>query len=323
MDAAQALKRWLFKLRGTEPAPIVLTQRRVFVLPTRPGLLYAASLGVMFLGAINYNLSLGYALIFLLAGLGAVTILHTFRNLVQLEISPGRAEPVFAGETAHFGLSLFNRRGDGRHALLLHLGDNAGVATDVAGHAAATVQLPLATLRRGWLRPGRVTLETRYPLGLIRAWSYAEPDMRCLVYPAPEPDAPPLPLTGAGESGGLRSGRGTEDFSGLRGHQPADPPRHIAWKAVVRQGGIGPLLTKQFAGASAALLWLDWHELPPNLGTEARLSRLTRWLIDAQAQGLGYGLRLPGREIAPSQGERHFHACLEALALYGQEQTKT
>lgn len=319
MDAALAFKRWLFRLRGPETAPIVLTQRRVFVLPTRPGLLYAASLGVMLLGAINYNLSLGYALIFLLTGLGIVAILHTFRNLVQMEISPGRAEPVFAGETAHFGLTLFNRRSDGRYALALRLGENRMVTTDVPERAPATVQLPLATARRGWLRPGRITLETRYPLGLVRAWSYVEPDMRCLVYPAPEPNAPPLPLAGAGESGGLRSGRGTEDFSGLRGHQPADPPRHIAWKAVVRQGGIGPLLTKQFAGASAALLWLDWNDLPPTFGTEARLSRLTRWLIDAQSEGLAFGLRIPGKEIPPAQGERHFQSCLEVLALHGEE----
>ena len=318
MDATLAFKRWLFRLRGPEPAPILLTQRRVFVLPTRPGLLYAASLGVMLVGAINYNLSLGYALVFLLAGLGVVAILHTFRNLVQLEISPGRAEPVFAGETAHFGLSLFNRRLDGRYALMLHLGDDRTVAVDIAEQGAATVQLPLAAIRRGWLHPGRITLETRYPLGLVRAWSYIEPDMRCLVYPAPEPDAPPLPPAGAGESGGLRSGRGTEDFSGLRGHQPADPPRHIAWKAVVRQGGIGPLLTKQFAGASAARLWLDWNDLPPTLGTEARLSRLTRWLIVAESEGLTFGLRIPGKEIPPGQGGRHFQSCLEALALYGE-----
>lgn len=319
MEAAAAFKRWLFRLRGPEPAPIVLTQRRVFVLPTRAGLVYALCLFVMLLGSINYNLSLGYALTFLLAGLGVVALLHTFRNLAQLEISPGRAEPVFAGETAHFGLSLRNTRNDGRYALALRLDGGRSVAVDVPERGIAAVLLPFAATRRGWLRPGRVTLETRYPLGLVRAWSYAEPDMRCLVYPAPELNAPPLPPAGVGESGGLRSGKGAEDFFGLRSHQPADPPRHIAWKAVVRQGGIGPLLTKQFAGASAAQLWLDWNELSPALGTEARLSRLSGWLVEAQAEGLAFGLRLPGKELPPAQGERHFHACLEALALHGQD----
>lgn len=314
MQAVASFKRWLFRLYGPEAAPIVLTQRRVYVLPTRAGLAYAASLGLMLVGAINYNLSLGYALTFLLAGLGLVALLHTFRNLVQLEISPGRVESVFAGDMAHFGLRLLNRRHIGRYAIGLHLEGGDTISTDLAADATTSVCLPLPTRRRGWLRPGRVTLETRYPLCLVRAWSYVEPDMRCLVYPRPETAAPPLPLSARGESGGAHSGKGTEDFSGLRTHQPADSPRHVAWKAVAREQ---PLLTKQFAGASDAQVWLDWGELPPDLGIEARLSRLTRWLIDANAQGLAYGLSLPGKTVPLGQGARQFQDCLEALALHG------
>ena len=314
MQAVASFKRWLFRLYGPEAAPIVLTQRRVYVLPTRAGLAYAASLGLMLIGAINYNLSLGYALIFLLSGLGLVALLHTFRNLVQLEIAPGRVESVFAGDMAHFGLRLLNRRNMGRFAISLNFAGGAAMTTDLAADATTSVNLPLPTRRRGWLRPGRVTLETRYPLCLVRAWSYVEPDMRCLVYPRPEASAPPLPLSATGESGGVRSGKGTEDFSGLRTHQPADSPRHVAWKAVAREQ---PLLTKQFAGTSTAQVLLDWNELPPDLGVEARLSRLTRWLIDAHARGLAYGLNLPGKKIPLGQGARQFQDCLEALALHG------
>jgi uncharacterized protein (DUF58 family) len=314
MQAVASFKRWLFRLYGPEAAPIILTQRRVYVLPSGAGLTYAAALGLMLIGAINYNLSLGYALIFLLVGLGLAALLHTFRNLVQLEISPGRAEPVFAGDLAHFGLQLLNRRKQGRFAVSLNLAGGEAVATDLAADATTPVNLPLPASRRGWLRPGRVTLQTRYPLCLVRAWSYVEPDMRCLVYPRPEASAPPLPLSATGESGGSRTGKGTEDFSGLRKHQPADSPRHVAWKAVARGQ---PLLTKQFTGASTAQVWLDWNELPPDMDIEARLSRLTRWLIDAHAQGLSYGLCLPGKAIPLDQGTRQFQDCLEALALHG------
>jgi len=314
MQAVASFKRWLFRLYGPEAAPIVLTQRRVYVLPTGAGLTYAAALGLMLIGAINYNLSLGYALIFLLAGLGLTALLHTFRNLVQIEISPGRAEPVFAGESAHFGLQLLNRRKQGRFAINLNLVGGDAISTDMAADAVTSVNLPLSTHQRGWLRPGRVTLQTRYPLCLVRAWSYVEPDMRCLVYPRPEASAPPPPLSASGEAGGSRSGKGTEDFSGLRTHQPADSPRHVAWKAVARGQ---PLLTKQFTGASTVQVWLDWNALPPDLGVEARLSRLTRWLLDAHAQGLSYGLCLPGRTIPLDQGTRQFQDCLEALALHG------
>ena len=314
MQATASFKRWLFRLYGPEAAPIILTQRRVYVLPTKAGLTYAAALGFMLIGAINYNLSLGYALIFLLAGLGLVALLHTFRNLVQLEISPGHVEPVFAGDMAHFSLQLLNRRNQGRFSINLRFEGGGAVLTDPAASASTSVRLPLPTSRRGWLHPGRITLETRFPLCLVRAWSYVEPEMRCLVYPRPEKSAPPLPLSAAGESGGSRSGLGTEDFAGLRSHQLADSPRHIAWKAVARGQ---PLLTKQFAGASTTQVWLDWFEMPPELGIEARLSRLTRWLIDAHAQGLAYRVRLPGKEIPLSMGARHYQDCLEALALYG------
>jgi uncharacterized protein (DUF58 family) len=314
MQAVASFRRWLFRLYGPEPAPIVLTQRRVYVLPTAAGMAYAAALGLMLIGAINYTLSLGYALIFLLGGLGLVTLLYGFRNLVQIEVSPGRVEPVFAREMAHFSLQMRNRRGLARYAISVRLDGGQPILTDLAAEATTVICLPMPARRRGWLRPGRVTLETRYPLCLVRAWSYVEPDMRCLVYPRPDPSAPPLPLSASSETGGARAGMGSEDFSGLRTHQPADSPRHVAWKAVARGQ---PLLTKQFAGASAGQVWLDWNRLPPDLGVEARLARLARWLIDANTQGLAYGLRLPGREIPPGQGARQLQDCLEALALYG------
>lgn len=314
MQAVASFKRWLFRLYGPEASPIILTQRRIYVLPTRAGLAYAGSLGLMLIGAINYNLSLGYALIFLLAGLGLVALLHTFRNLVELEISPGRVEPVFAGDTAHFGLQLHNRRKLQRFAIWLNLQGGASVKSDLPADTTTSLSLPLPTHRRGWQRPGRVTLETRYPLCLVRGWSYVEPDMRCLVYPRPEAFPPPLPLSAAGEAGGSRTGQGAEDFFGLRAHQLSDSPRHVAWKAAARGQD---LLTKQFSGASTAQVWLDWNDLPPDLDIEARLSRLTRWLIDAHARGLAYGLRLPGKEIPLGQGAVQFQDCLEALALHG------
>jgi uncharacterized protein (DUF58 family) len=308
---------WALRVRPPEPSPVVLGQRRVYVLPTRAGLGYAAALLVMLLGAINYNLSLGYVLTFLLAGLGVTAILHTFRNLVRLSIAPGRAPPVFAGEMASFHLIL---RGIGgpldRRAIRLWLPDGAATQVDVAGGDSADACLRLAATGRGWLALPRVGLETTYPLGLVRAWAYCAPDFRCLVYPQPVAKAPPLPY-GAGESGQRHSGgRGSDDFAGLRGHQPADPPRHVAWKIAARQGHDAPLLTKQFDGAASARLWLDWAALA-GLDVEPRLSTLTRWALDADAAGLDWGLRLPGTSLAPGHGPAHLRAALSSLALYG------
>ncbi len=307
--------RWALRVRPPEAAPIVLTQRRIYVLPTRAGLAYATALGVILLGAMNYNLSLGHALVFLLAGLGVVAILHTFRNLALISIRPGRCEPVFAGSLAQFELVLANQRLDARTSLRLFFNDEAPIEVDIGPQASTVATLDAPAARRGWLPMPRVTIETTWPLGLVRAWSYAVPDLICLVYPTPATKAPPLPWRGESARGSVREGSGADDFSGLRNHQAADPPRHVAWKAVARQQD-GPLLTKLFSGAAAQQLWLDWEGLPTALDTEQRLSVLARWMIDADAAGLAWGLRLPGIRLAPDNGPAQLAAGLRALALH-------
>lgn len=314
----QRFYRWALRGRAPEAVPVILTQRRVFVLPTRAGLAYAGSLVVMLVGAINYNLSLGHAFVFLLAGLGIATILATFRNLAQLRIMPGRAEPVFAGGHALFGLVLHNPRPGERPCLRLQAGDGPPLVIDVPGKDCAEARLPVPAIRRGWLNLPRVTLETTYPLGLVRAWAYAAPALTCLVYPQPALNAPPLPLGSGDHQGGLRRTGGSDDFSGLRSHQPADPLQHVAWKAAARHPD-GELLTKMFAGESAETLWLDWDALPRDLDDETRLSLLARWVCDAHGAGLNWGLRLPRKTLAPTGGEAHYHRCLQALALHGQD----
>jgi uncharacterized protein (DUF58 family) len=309
----QFLSRWLFRLRGPEPAPIVLNQRRVFVLPTRAGLAFGATVILLLIGSINYFLSLGYVLTFHLAGLGIVAIVHAFRNLVRLEIAPGRCEPVFAGDTAAFPLFIRNSRPDPRLGLELHLHHGKSVVVDIPGHTSIKTEIPVAAHRRGWQHLDRVTLETTFPLSLIRAWSYVHPDMRCLVYPAPEREAPPLPLGSDGLRGSQVQPSGNDDFASLRPHQPSDSPRQIAWKVAARDG---PLLTKQFAGNATGSVRLDWLRMDSRLDAEARLSRLAAWVLTANASQTAFSMRLPGVEFPTSSGESHVRRCLEALALY-------
>jgi uncharacterized protein (DUF58 family) len=302
----------LMPRKEPEPGVVFLSQRRVYILPTRQGLTFSLALLVMLLGSINYNLSLGYLLTFLLTGVGIVSILHTFRNLAHLYISPGRAEAVFSGENAHFQLHIENRSRNGRFAIVLN---RSGALTqcDIPAQGTASVTLDIPTTRRGLLPLGRVTFDTRYPLGLLRAWSYVSPDLSCLVYPKPDTSRLPPPQAEADSGDTVALGSGTDDFFGLRPYQAGDSPRHIAWKASMREG---PLLTKQFSGRAAAQLWFDWKDLPYGLDPEARLSRLTRWVLLANARGIAFGLRLPGVEMPMGMGEAHGLACLRALALH-------
>ena len=301
-----------FGPRVAEPGTVFLVQKRVYILPTRAGLAFAVALAVMLIGSINYNLSLGYILTFLLGSMALVAILHTFRNLVHLRVTPGRVDPVFAGETAWFELFLENRSAYERCSIALwHEGKPT--RCDVASQRGTTLSVPIAAQKRGWLMPGRITVDTRFPVGLLRAWSYVRPDVRCLVYPTPDDSPMPLPDPAGGSGEKRVTGGGSDDFAGLRAYQAGDSPRHIHWKAAARGQG---LQTKVFSGRAAAELWLDWSTLPANMGLEAKLSRLTHWVLAADRDGLRYGLRLPGVALVPEAGEAHRLACLRELALY-------
>lgn len=307
------LERWLFRLRGAESGSIVLAQRRIFILPSGYGIAYVGALLLMLTGSINYNLSLGFVLTFLLGALGVNSILHTFRNLARLRISPGRAPPVFCGEVARFALVFDNPGALDRYSIGVTRDGRHETYLDVPAARSASVQVAIPAVRRGVLKPGRLTVFTRFPLGLCYAWAYADLDMRCIVYPRPDPLAVPLPLPAADAGRGVAHGAGREDFAGLRSYHPGDSPRHIAWKAAARGQD---LLTKQFSGHADTELWLDWQSTPPALGGEARLSRLARWVLDAHARGLSFGLRLPGLALPPAPGDAQRERCLEALALF-------
>lgn len=311
---------WLFQLRDVEPGEVFLNRRRVFIVPTGPGIGFAALLVVLLVGSTNYTLGLGFALTFVLAMCGMVDMLYTFRNLAYLHLAPGACGPVFAGDEARFELRVFNRSKLDRYAVwidFLQAGEPRH-PLDVPSHTSSAVTLACPTERRGYLAAPRVRLLTRFPLGLFRAWSYWQPDSRVLVYPFPEPGAPPLPIAGIAAMDGV--GRaGHDDFAGVRSYQPGDSMRHLAWRQIARLDPSlgGQIVTKHFEGGARAELVLDFDALPGSMHTELRLSRMTRWVLDAEQRAVPYALRLGALSIAPSCGAAHSAACLRALALFG------
>lgn len=316
--ACAALKNraleWMFQWRGPERGSIVLVQRRVFILPTRQGLLFAGVILLMLIGSLNYDLSLGFVLTFLLGATGIQSMLHTFRNLANLHISPGRVDPVFAGEDARFRIRITNHARVHRYSLGITRDREVANYVDVPPGSETTAVVAIPALRRGWLRPGRLTLFTLFPVGLFRAWSYADLDMNCLVYPAPATPGLPLPPPRGGGGNGGAQGHGHDEFSGLRQYRPGDSPRHVAWKAVARGT---TMLTKQFSGLVDAELRLDWDILPAAMDVEQRIAHLTRWVLEADQGGMAYGMRLPAANIPVGAGPAHRAECLRRLALHG------
>jgi uncharacterized protein (DUF58 family) len=310
-------RRAVFQPRGAEQGDVFLNQRRVFVLPTSPGLALVVMLAALLLGSINYSLSLGFALTFLFAGVAWVGMFYTFRNLAHLTLRPARVDPVFAGQIAEFHVMLVNQHRYDRYAIDLNADQQfAATSADAPSLGSVTVMVPVKVLRRGYQPMPRITLATTFPIGLWRSWSYWQPDLRALVYPEPAPPGEPLPVNqGEGQDGESHSGPGSEDYAGIRPYAAGDVVRHLAWKAMARSPS-DALLTKMFSGAAQRELWLDLSQVGGHLGLENGLSLMTRWVLDCEAGDSLYGLRLPGVEFAPARGEAHRQRCLEALALY-------
>jgi len=289
---------------------IVLTRRRIYILPTYYGVLFAMLLMLLLVGATNYNNSLGFVLTFLLTSIGLVSIIHTYRNLLQLKISTGKASAVFCGSMATFHLQLENRDKRPRYNICARFKETSPAIININDEM-VEIKLTCTTTQRGWQTMGRITIDSVFPLGLCRAWSYITLPKSCLIYPLPA--IQPLPPIGkGGGSGKENSQNGGDDFIGYRDYQPGDSPRHVNWKAAAHGD---KLHTKRFGDNESSELWFEWDSLSA-LETESRLSQLCRWIIDAEQNGVDYGLRMPDITIRPGQGDDHQHRCLEVLALH-------
>jgi uncharacterized protein (DUF58 family) len=302
---------WSRRRHGSDHGTVTIGSRRIYIVPTRLGVGYAALLFAMLLAGLNYANNLALALTFLLAAAGWVAMHACHRNLKGLSITPAGTRAPFAGAAAEFAFTLAAPAAH-EDIVLVAGGRRAGAASVAPGRAAlARVQLP--TSRRGRVRLGRLRLESRFPLGLFTAWTWLHPDVDCLVYPRPAAAgaAGPPPAADAGAAHDGRA-RGEEDFAGLVPFRPGDAPRRIAWKAWARGG---ELQVKAFTGAARAPVMLDLEDAP-GTDLEARLARLARWIVDAERRGDRYGVRAGREELRPGGGLAHRNRCLALLATY-------
>jgi uncharacterized protein (DUF58 family) len=321
-QAAAARQPWLARVRQrafrhapADDAPVILRHSRIYLLPTKRGWALIATLVMMLLGSLNYALALGVGVTFMLAGLVAAAQLHTFRNLAGIEITPLSAGETFAGGSIPFALAL--HAGSAARTDIHVRAGNAEAGGDVAAGQALTVTLNVEAPTRGRIALGRVTLSSSFPFGLWRGWAYVHFPLVGIVFPAAEIGAPPLPL-GYGGADPLAQGASDDaDLAGLREFQRGDPPQRVAWKAVAR--GMG-WYSKEFDGAGGGgPLALMWDALPRTLPVEARLSRLTAWVLAAERSARPFSLTLPRLHLPARQGRDHRREALTALADFPPE----
>lgn len=294
---------------------VTLDQKRIFIFPSKVGFFFGLSLLLMLLTAINYQNNMSYALTFLLVTLFVIAILHTYANLSGLTIRAVRAHPAFPGQQSQFEILI--ERGKRREHFALHMKwpESTEGMVNLVENDRAEVHLHSAVGQRGWFSPGRLLLESTYPLGLLRCWTWVDLDLYALVYPQPVA-SPELPgLASDTPDGAAVPVPGNDDFYGFRDYRQGDTLRQVHWKGLAKGQG---LQSKQYGAYADRSVWLDW-DMFPGLGTEQRLSHLCYWALQFNANGEEYGLRIPGVTLEPDVGEKQREAVLKALALYGQE----
>ena len=275
----------------------------------------------MMMAAINYQNSLIFALAFLLLSMFMVSILHAFRNVSGLTIHKGHTLPAFAGEDVEFQVRL-SREGKRTHeALVIGWDPEMMQGFDLLDDdREQIVKLYVQTKKRGVFYPGRLLLQTYYPVGLFRSWSWVDLGVSTIVYPRPIFGGVMPYSTTTSEEGVISLERGVDDFHGLRAYNKGDSLRHISWKSYARTGD---LLVKEFSANVDQQIWLDWDHFQ-GVEKELRLSHICYWVIELSS-GLNspginnYGLRLPGLELSPDSGIEHRDKILHALATFDVE----
>lgn len=304
--------RWLQR-RIPAARSVTLDQRRIFIFPSLPGLFFLVLLLLILLTAINYQNNMAYAVTFLLATLFIVGVLHTYANLAGLTLHAVSASAAFPGQQSEFTLRLERGRRAAHYGLRLAWPEGSDVQVSLAERDSVELRLFVPVGQRGWYHPGRLLLESRYPLGLLRCWTWVDLDLRALVYPQPLPSPEPPGAATDSPEGTALALAGSEDFCGFREYRRGDSLRQVHWKGLAKGQA---LQSKHYATFAERSAWLDWEAFP---GTpqEQRLSHLCHWALTFERGGQDYGLRLPGTDIPPASGEAHLQQVLTALALFG------
>ncbi|MCG9722552.1 DUF58 domain-containing protein [Shewanella sp. Isolate7] len=291
---------------------VTLAHRSIFILPTGFGLFWLLFVVLLFLFGTNYQNNLVIGLSILLLSLFNTCIIYSYRNLAGMTLEAKTGPEAYAGETLLYGVILHAKQV--QHQVELSYEKQRVQTLNRIDDKPQEALLPLSNSRRGWVAPGRLRVESRYPLGLCRAWSHLDLANAQIAFAQPKPGQYELSAEQQGDDHQTKErGKrvvGVEEFHGLKPFVTGESLNQIAWKQLAQGRG---MLTKEFEQPQSAPQWLT---LDTNAPLEEQVSLLT-WAADRlSAKGQNFGLKLPGKTLMPGSGEQHRHLVLSTLAVY-------
>jgi len=217
---------------------LTLQARRIYILPTRSGLVAAGLLLIMLIAGLNYSNSLALLLCFMLCGVALVSMHECHRMLRGLRLISARAEPTFAQRQGELLLGFENTASHARPALRLRVAAVAPRSFELAAHSSCVARVAYQGLARGRQRIDRLHLSSDAPLGLFRAWTWLHLPLEAFIYPLPLSLLPLPPPAGACAARKNGRGCGLSRIAIRRAAWPGRPmrvARNCWWRITMRR----------------------------------------------------------------------------------------
>lgn len=324
-----------------------LSNRNIFIMPTRFGFAYLFFDILLFLLGTNYQNNTILLLSYLLASLFVTVMMHSFYNFSQLTFSSSAKQFTFAKQQAHFPINIKAKKShfdlNFQHVMkkfASHVASSQPVLSqkikieqcDVGEHQ---VLLPYLANNRGVFNLGRVKVFSEYSLGLFITWAMLDFSHQLVVFPQPKKlSSNHNYLTGLDDSTHSQNNNylvsaGVDDFSELKNYIVGESQARIAWKQLARGQG---KLSKHYQNQQGSLRWLKLSNMP-SVEVETQLSCLCFLILEYSKSKYEFGLLLDSNlsnlannknstnkahtlKITPSSGFQHQQNCLIALAEF-------
>src|ERR1700722_7314213 len=209
--AVARIRAWSARRHGIDVLPIKVERRRIYILPTRFGLMLTALLVAMLIAGLNYSSNLGLAFAFFLVSTVLVSMHHCHRNLMGLTVDVNVEVDAFAGADAAFYFMLGNESAVDRGDMEVRLG-SVGTTQSMGVGSYEEVLLAVPVGNRGVSRWEQFELRPAYPFAWFRAWTYVHAPVTAFVAPRPHGNRPLRAAAAAAGESARSESRGDEDF---------------------------------------------------------------------------------------------------------------
>lgn len=292
-------------------------RQRIYIVPTVFGFISGLLvLGVaIFASATNSAAALVLCAILLLAGM--LAIFQTNITVSQIKLLRLESEDVPAGHAVPLRVTLLNYSKQRKYMLNVGVAHsfwssnkNTVLIESIDAGSSSEVLMYLPAHSRGVYGVPTLTVSSKFPLGVCRAWLHLKEPKDFVVYPEPKGES--RQVVDPHQFGGDRriQLRDDSDFWGHRAYRQGDSLMHVDWKAHARGRG---MQTKQFSFGttpSRAIRLADAH----GESLETKLQQVSLWVHDAYEKDEAFSVELPMRTLSAGQGTKQFRMAMRALA---------